>query len=88
MFPLRPSSSSLTLAYVFLLTRLTANARRPLGSLKTKPSTGLHFLQMMKWSIMQYVVLRPASTLAAVITQAMGLYCVRPPLPLKALPAR
>jgi hypothetical protein len=25
---------------------------------------------------MQYVVLRPASTLAAVITQAMGLYCV------------
>ncbi|KAK7029693.1 hypothetical protein VNI00_014391 [Paramarasmius palmivorus] len=47
----------------------------PLGFVKWKPSTGLSFLQVMKWGVLQYCVLRPATTLAAVVLDYIGLYC-------------
>ncbi|KAL5532097.1 hypothetical protein ACEPAF_5661 [Sanghuangporus sanghuang] len=47
----------------------------PLGSVKSKPADGLYFLQMMKWGILQYCVIRPLTTLAAVILDYVGLYC-------------
>ncbi|KAG7449619.1 DUF300-domain-containing protein [Guyanagaster necrorhizus] len=47
----------------------------PLGSVKWKPSDGLYFLQWMKWGVLQYCVIRPLTTLAAVILNYMGLYC-------------
>ncbi|KAK0454748.1 organic solute transporter Ostalpha-domain-containing protein [Armillaria borealis] len=47
----------------------------PLGSVKWKPSDGLYFLQWMKWGVLQYCVVRPLTTLAAVILDYMGLYC-------------
>ncbi|KAK0504536.1 organic solute transporter Ostalpha-domain-containing protein [Armillaria luteobubalina] len=47
----------------------------PLGSVKWKPSDGLYFLQSMKWGVLQYCVVRPLTTLAAVILDYMGLYC-------------
>ncbi|KAL5492651.1 hypothetical protein ACEPAI_4098 [Sanghuangporus weigelae] len=47
----------------------------PLGSVKSKPADGLYFLQMMKWGILQYCVIRPLTTLVAVILDYVGLYC-------------
>lgn len=47
----------------------------PLGFIKWKPSDGLYFLQLMKWGILQYCVVRPITTLAAVILDYNGLYC-------------
>lgn len=32
----------------------------PLGFIKWKPQDGLYFLQLMKWGVLQYCVLRPA----------------------------
>lgn len=64
----------------------------PLGRLRYRPSSGLHFVWLCKWFILQYVVLRRESlslrfgcwlmrvaalcTLAACITNALGYYCV------------
>ncbi|KAF5386263.1 hypothetical protein D9615_002306 [Tricholomella constricta] len=47
----------------------------PLGFIKWKPQDGLYFLQLMKWGVLQYCVIRPTTTLAAVILDYMGLYC-------------
>jgi len=47
----------------------------PLGFIKSKPADGLYFLQMMKWGVLQYCVIRPGTTLAAVILDYIGLYC-------------
>jgi len=47
----------------------------PLGFVKWKPEDGLYFLQLMKWGVLQYVVIRPTTTLVAVILNYVGLYC-------------
>lgn len=47
----------------------------PLGFVQSKPRDGLYFLQIMKWGILQYCVIRPVSTLAAVILNYLGYYC-------------
>ncbi|THV07774.1 DUF300-domain-containing protein [Dendrothele bispora CBS 962.96] len=47
----------------------------PLGFIKAKPADGLYFLQLMKWGVLQYCVIRPLTTLAAVILDYAGLYC-------------
>ncbi|KAJ7782783.1 organic solute transporter Ostalpha-domain-containing protein [Mycena metata] len=47
----------------------------PLGFIKSKPADGLYFLQMMKWGVLQYCVIRPGTTLAAVILNYIGWYC-------------
>lgn len=47
----------------------------PLGFIKWKPHDGLYFLQLMKWGVLQYCVIRPTTTLAAVILDYVGLYC-------------
>ncbi|KAI0757410.1 organic solute transporter Ostalpha-domain-containing protein [Daedaleopsis nitida] len=47
----------------------------PLGSVQWKPEDGLYFLQLMKWGVLQYCIVRPATTLAAVILDYAGLYC-------------
>ncbi|KAF8200721.1 organic solute transporter Ostalpha-domain-containing protein [Pholiota molesta] len=47
----------------------------PLGFVHWKPRDGLYFLQLMKWGVLQYCVVRPTSTLAAVILNYLGLYC-------------
>jgi len=47
----------------------------PLGFVQSKPADGLYFLQMMKWGVLQYCVIRPLTTLAAVILDYLGLYC-------------
>lgn len=47
----------------------------PLNFIAWKPADGLLFLQAMKWGVLQYCVLRPTTTLAAVVLEYMGLYC-------------
>ncbi|KAF9049927.1 organic solute transporter Ostalpha-domain-containing protein [Panaeolus papilionaceus] len=47
----------------------------PLSFVKWKPKDGLYFLQLMKWGVLQYCVIRPTTTLAAVVLDYMGLYC-------------
>ncbi|KAH8105622.1 DUF300-domain-containing protein, partial [Phellopilus nigrolimitatus] len=47
----------------------------PLHFVKSKPGDGLYFLQIMKWGVLQYCVIRPTTTLAAVILDYIGLYC-------------
>ncbi|OSD05500.1 DUF300-domain-containing protein [Trametes coccinea BRFM310] len=47
----------------------------PLGFVRWKPEDGLYFLQVMKWGVLQYCVVRPTTTLAAVILDYVGLYC-------------
>ncbi|KAF7375876.1 hypothetical protein MSAN_00002000 [Mycena sanguinolenta] len=47
----------------------------PLGFVKAKPADGLYFLQMMKWGVLQYCVIRPCTTLAAVSLNYIGWYC-------------
>ncbi|KAF5351717.1 hypothetical protein D9756_007521 [Leucocoprinus leucothites] len=47
----------------------------PLGFIKWKPADGLFFLQLMKWGVLQYCVLRPLTTLSAVVLDYLGLYC-------------
>ncbi|KZP19623.1 DUF300-domain-containing protein [Athelia psychrophila] len=47
----------------------------PLGWVKKKPADGLYFLQMMKWGVLQYCIVRPTTTLAAVILNYIGWYC-------------
>ena len=47
----------------------------PLGFWKYRPS-GLHFLWLMKICILQYAIVRPVCTLAAVGLQYFGLYCL------------
>ncbi|CAK5281816.1 unnamed protein product, partial [Mycena citricolor] len=47
----------------------------PLGFIKAKPADGLYFLQMMKWGVLQYCVMRPLTTLAAVLLNYLGWYC-------------
>ncbi|KAF9501795.1 DUF300-domain-containing protein [Pleurotus eryngii] len=47
----------------------------PLGFIKWKPADGLLFLQLQKWGVLQYCVLRPLTTLVAVVLDYMGLYC-------------
>ncbi|KAH7329836.1 organic solute transporter Ostalpha-domain-containing protein [Rhizoctonia solani] len=47
----------------------------PLGSIRTRPKDGLSYLHWMKWGVLQYCIVRPGSTLAAVILQQFNLYC-------------
>lgn len=47
----------------------------PLRFVRWKPQDGLFFLQLMKWGVLQYCVVRPTTTLAAVILNHVGLYC-------------
>ncbi|KAJ8482614.1 hypothetical protein ONZ51_g5230 [Trametes cubensis] len=47
----------------------------PLGFVRWKPEDGLYFLQLMKWGVLQYCVVRPTTTLAAVVLDYAGLYC-------------
>ncbi|OBZ74228.1 hypothetical protein A0H81_05950 [Grifola frondosa] len=47
----------------------------PLSFVQWKPQDGLYFLQLMKWGVLQYCVVRPTTTLAAVILDYVGLYC-------------
>ncbi|KAH9927392.1 organic solute transporter Ostalpha-domain-containing protein [Amylocystis lapponica] len=47
----------------------------PMSVVRWKPEDGLHFLQLMKWGVLQYCVIRPVTTLAAVILNYIGLYC-------------
>ncbi|KAF0541708.1 organic solute transporter Ostalpha-domain-containing protein [Gigaspora margarita] len=47
----------------------------PLGCYRYRP-TSERFLHMAKWGILQYVVLYPLITLAILITEAFGVYCV------------
>ncbi|KAN0131911.1 DUF300 domain containing protein [Lactarius tabidus] len=47
----------------------------PLQFVKWKPQDGLFFLQLMKWGVLQYCVIRPITTLVAVILNHIGLYC-------------
>ncbi|TFK88433.1 DUF300-domain-containing protein [Polyporus arcularius HHB13444] len=47
----------------------------PMGFVRWKPEDGLYFLQLMKWGVLQYCVVRPGTTLAAVILDYAGLYC-------------
>ncbi|KAH9973697.1 organic solute transporter Ostalpha-domain-containing protein [Lactifluus volemus] len=47
----------------------------PLCMVRWKPQDGLYFLQLMKWGVLQYCVVRPATTLVAVILNHIGLYC-------------
>ncbi|KAF7315183.1 hypothetical protein MIND_00032700 [Mycena indigotica] len=47
----------------------------PFGFVKYKPADGLYFLQLMKWGVLQYCVIRPLTTLAAVILNYLGWYC-------------
>ncbi|KAF5325855.1 hypothetical protein D9611_000018 [Ephemerocybe angulata] len=47
----------------------------PLGFVKKKPKDGLYFLQLMKWGVLQYCVIRPVTALAAVILDYSGHYC-------------
>ncbi|KAF9075629.1 organic solute transporter Ostalpha-domain-containing protein [Rhodocollybia butyracea] len=47
----------------------------PLGFVKWKPKDGLYFLQLMKWGVLQYCVIRPTTALAAVLLNYVGLYC-------------
>ncbi|KAI0072425.1 DUF300-domain-containing protein [Panus rudis PR-1116 ss-1] len=47
----------------------------PLGFIKWKPVDGLFFLQLIKWGVLQYCVVRPLTTLIAVILDYAGLYC-------------
>ncbi|KIM33900.1 hypothetical protein M408DRAFT_55162, partial [Serendipita vermifera MAFF 305830] len=46
----------------------------PFGWVKRKPD-GLYFLQLMKWSILQYCWIRPLTSLSAVILNMAGIYC-------------
>jgi hypothetical protein len=47
----------------------------PLGFIKKKPKDGLYFLQLMKWGVLQYCVIRPVTALASVILDYAGYYC-------------
>lgn len=47
----------------------------PMGFWKYRP-TGLHFLWLMKISILQYAIVRPTCTIAAVVLEYFGLYCL------------
>lgn len=47
----------------------------PLGCWKYRPD-GLHFLWLMKICILQYAIVRPVCTLAAVGLQYFGIYCL------------
>ncbi|KAJ3570906.1 hypothetical protein NP233_g4098 [Leucocoprinus birnbaumii] len=64
--------------YLLLMTKKREPVQRwmfPLGFIKWKPVDGLYFLQLMKWGVLQYCVLRPLTTLCAVILDYLGLYC-------------
>ncbi|KAF8629429.1 hypothetical protein AX15_003476 [Amanita polypyramis BW_CC] len=47
----------------------------PLQFVNWKPQDGLYFLQLMKYGILQYTVVRPVTTLIAVLLNYFGLYC-------------
>ncbi|EMD33408.1 hypothetical protein CERSUDRAFT_56898 [Gelatoporia subvermispora B] len=47
----------------------------PLSFVRWKPEDGLYFLQLMKWGVLQYCVIRPTTTLAGIILDSVGLYC-------------
>lgn len=52
----------------------------PLGSLRYKPE-GLHFLWIMKISVLQYAIVRPLCTFAAVGLEYFGYYCLHSWMP-------
>ncbi|KAJ2916305.1 hypothetical protein MD484_g4124, partial [Candolleomyces efflorescens] len=45
------------------------------GLSKANDQDGLYFLQLMKWGVLQYCVIRPLTTLIAVILDYAGYYC-------------
>ncbi|CAO1622203.1 unnamed protein product [Sympodiomycopsis kandeliae] len=47
----------------------------PMGFWKYRP-TGLHFLWLMKISILQYAIVRPVCTIVAVVLEYFGIYCL------------
>ncbi|GBE80946.1 predicted protein [Sparassis crispa] len=47
----------------------------PLSFVRWKPEDGLYFFQLMKWGVLQYCVIRPVTTLVAVVLNYVGLYC-------------
>ncbi|GJE91499.1 organic solute transporter Ostalpha-domain-containing protein [Phanerochaete sordida] len=47
----------------------------PFSRVQWKPVDGLYFFQLMKWGVLQYCVIRPTTTLAALILDYVGLYC-------------
>lgn len=47
----------------------------PLGFVNSKPRDGAYFLQIMKWGVLQYCVIRPLTTLVSVVLNYIGLYC-------------
>ncbi|KAH8916081.1 DUF300-domain-containing protein, partial [Atractiella rhizophila] len=48
----------------------------PLGPVKWRPKNGLRYLMLLKWGILQYVVIRPVGTAIAVVSQYFNLYCL------------
>ncbi|PWN48143.1 DUF300-domain-containing protein, partial [Violaceomyces palustris] len=49
----------------------------PLGRWSYRPSSGHHFLLLMKVSILQYAILRPLCTFISVGLEYFGLYCLK-----------
>ncbi|KEP48407.1 organic solute transporter ostalpha protein [Rhizoctonia solani 123E] len=47
----------------------------PLGWVRARPQDGLTYLHWMTWGVFQYCIVRPGSTLAAVILEQRDLYC-------------
>ncbi|KAI0053265.1 DUF300-domain-containing protein [Auriscalpium vulgare] len=47
----------------------------PLSFVKWKPQDGLYFLQLMKYGVLQYCVVRPVTTFFAVVLNYIGWYC-------------
>ncbi|RUS21263.1 organic solute transporter Ostalpha-domain-containing protein [Endogone sp. FLAS-F59071] len=58
--------------------KLQSHKRRkcmfPLVCFSFNPS-GKHFLHVLKWGILQYIIVKPCTTFLAVVLQANGLYC-------------
>ncbi|KAF8608082.1 DUF300-domain-containing protein [Ceratobasidium sp. AG-I] len=47
----------------------------PLHKVRARPKDGLAYLQYMRYGVLQYCIVRPGTTLAAVILQSNNLYC-------------
>ncbi|KAJ1305898.1 hypothetical protein OPQ81_010618 [Rhizoctonia solani] len=47
----------------------------PLCLVRARPKDGLSYLHWMRWGVLQYCIVRPGTTLAAVVLQQLNLYC-------------
>ncbi|CAE7207440.1 unnamed protein product [Rhizoctonia solani] len=47
----------------------------PFCLVPVRPKDGLAYLDWMKWGVLQYCIVRPGTTLAAVILEQLDLYC-------------